>query len=134
MATAGYALRALVEDRFIPIQIDPLRRPDIARRYAPAGWPALAVTLPDGQLVATATDIPKDNIHEYLLSLANHYRDRPDDVVSRAKAFRVVSSNRGHALPVTVSALYADMVRERRQVSRNQRPAVPAQLLRTPPG
>lgn len=109
MATTGHALPALVADRFVPVRVDPLRRPDIARRYAPAGWPALALTLPDGRLVATATDIPKNNIHKYLLSLANHYRDRPDEIVSRVRAFHVPSSNPGGASPVTVPALFADV-------------------------
>jgi uncharacterized protein YyaL (SSP411 family) len=109
MATTGHALSALVADRFVPVRVDPLRRPDIARRYAPAGWPALAVTLPDGRLVATATDIPKTNIHKYLLSLANHYRDRPDEMVSRVRAFHVPSSNPGGASSVTVPAVFADV-------------------------
>ncbi len=109
MATTGHAFRALVADRFVPIRVDPLRRPDIARRYAPAGWPALAVTLPDGRLVATATDIPQNNIHEYLRSLANHYRDRPDEVVSRVQASHLPSSKPGDASTVTVPALYADV-------------------------
>ena len=80
------ALRFLIEQRYVPVRVHPLHRPDIARRYAPAGWPALAVTLPDGRLVATATDIPQTNIRKYLSSLANHYRDRPEALEKRAMA------------------------------------------------
>ena len=103
-------LRALVQERYVSIRVDPLRRPDIARRYGPAGWPALAVALPDGRLVATATDIPAANIHQYLLSLANHYRDRRKDVESRAEASRPASA--GISAPVTAAALYADLLSE----------------------
>lgn len=104
------ALRALVQERYVPIVVDPLRRPDIARRYGPAGWPALAVTLSDGRLVAIATDIPRANIHKYLLSLANHYRDRRQEVERRVNAFRPLSHGSGSRSPVSAAALYDDVV------------------------
>jgi len=111
-AQADIPLRALVQERYVPIRVDPLRRPDIARRYGSAGWPALAVALPDGRLVAAATDIPATNIHPFLLSLANHYRDRRQDVESRAGASRPASVAAGIGAPVTTAALYANLLSE----------------------
>lgn len=113
LATTDPALEALVEDRFIPVRLDPLRRPDIARRYAPAGWPALAVTLPDGRPVAIATDIPDANIHGYLLSLANHFRDRRGEVTKRV-ATSWASSPKGSSVrtgvSIAVESLYEGIV------------------------
>ena len=102
------ALRVLIEQRYVPVRVHPLHRPDIARRYAPAGWPALAVTLPDGRLVATATDIPQTNIRKYLSSLANHYRDRRASLEERARHPAGVAPAAGSRRPaVTPEALLA---------------------------
>ena len=113
LATMDPALKALVENRFVPVRVDPLRRPDITRRYAPAGWPALAVTLPDGRPAAIATDIPDANIHGYLLSLANHFRDRRGEVTKRV-ATSWGSSPKGSSartgVSIAVESLYEGIV------------------------
>ena len=109
------ALRALIEQRYVPVRVDPLRRPDIARRYTPAGWPAVAVALPDGRLVAAATDIPSPNIRQYLLSLANHYRDRRAVLVDRVTASRpphTAAARPRQDASLTAAALFADILEE----------------------
>ena len=81
------ALRLLVEQRFVGMRVDPLRRPDIARRYPTGGWPALIALLPDGRSFATAVDIPAENVELFLLRLWEAYAEKRE--VIAAKVARV---------------------------------------------
>jgi uncharacterized protein YyaL (SSP411 family) len=81
------ALRLLVEQRFVGMHVDPLRRPDIARRYPTGGWPALIAMSPDGRPFATAVDIPAGNVELFLLRLWEAYAEKRE--VIAAKVARV---------------------------------------------
>src|SRR6185436_153837 len=41
-------VRAVLKDRFIPVQVDQDSRPDISQRYERWGWPATIIFGPDG--------------------------------------------------------------------------------------
>ena len=88
-ANAGAALQMLVEERFIPIRVNPFHHPHVARRYGNAGWPALAVLHPDGRLISSATDIPPRHVRTFLRQTLKHLVERRqtiDNKLGRAKA------------------------------------------------
>ena len=85
------ALRQLVAEKFVSVQVDPFKRPDIARRYDSGGWPALVVALPDGRVFARAVDIPPVNVESYLRRLRTAYEEK--------RAVLVAKVQRATALP-----------------------------------
>ena len=79
------ALRQLVAEKFVSVQVDPFKRPDIARRYDSGGWPALVVSLPDGRVFARAVDIPPANVESYLRRLRTAYEEKRAVLVAKVQ-------------------------------------------------
>ena len=78
-------LRQLVTEKFVSVQVDPFKRPDIARRYDSGGWPALVVALPDGRVFARAVDIPPANVEPYLRRLRTAYEEKREVLVAKVQ-------------------------------------------------
>ena len=79
-------IQSLVEERFVPVRVDPFRRPDVARQYAPAGWPAVVVLDSLGRTVAAAVDLAPDRTRLFLARMHHHLEARPDVVADRVRA------------------------------------------------
>ena len=79
------ALRQLVAEKFVSVQVDPFKRPDIAQHYDSGGWPALVVALPDGQVFARAVDIPPANVESYLRRLRTAYEEKREVIVAKVQ-------------------------------------------------
>ena len=79
------ALRQLVAEKFVSVQVDPFKRPDIARHYDSGGWPALVVALPDGRVFARAVDIPPANVEPYLRRLRMAYEEKRAVLVAKVQ-------------------------------------------------
>ena len=79
------ALRQLVVDKFVSVQVDPFKRPDIAQHYDSGGWPALVVALPDGRVFARAVDIPPANVESYLRRLRTAYEEKRAVLVAKVQ-------------------------------------------------
>ena len=84
------------ETRFLPVRIDPERRPHVARRYAPAGCPSLSVLDSTGREAVLATDIPPDNVALLLARVHGHLRKDP----GRLWAKQPAAAPRRHRLSV----------------------------------
>ena len=97
------ALRQLVAEKFVSVQVDPFKRPDIARHYDSGGWPALVVALPDGQVFARAVDIPPANVEPYLRRLRTAYEEKRAVLV--AKVQRATARPKVEK-PVAIDAVY----------------------------
>ena len=97
------ALRQLVAEKFVSVQVDPFKRPDIAQHYDSGGWPALVVALPDGQVFARAVDIPPANVESYLRRLRTAYEEKREVVV--AKVQRAVARPKIEK-PFAIDAVY----------------------------
>ena len=79
------ALRQLVAEKFVSVQVDPFKRPDIAQHYDSGGWPALVVALPDGRVFARAVDIPPANVESYLRRLRTAYEEKREVLVAKVQ-------------------------------------------------
>ncbi|MCY3668813.1 MAG: DUF255 domain-containing protein [Gemmatimonadetes bacterium] len=79
------ALRQLVAEKFVSVQVDPFKRPDIAQHYDSGGWPALVVALPDGRVFARAVDIPPANVESYLRRLRTAYEEKRAVLVAKVQ-------------------------------------------------
>ena len=79
------ALRQLVTEKFVSVQVDPFKRPDIAQHYDSGGWPALVVALPDGRVFARAVDIPPANVESYLRRLRTAYEEKRAVLVAKVQ-------------------------------------------------
>lgn len=73
----------LVKTEFVPVRVDAAARPDIDRRYNRGGWPTTAFLTPEGELMAGATYIPVQEMRDFLVELAEEYRQNRDTI--RAK-------------------------------------------------
>ena len=101
------ALRQLVAEKFVSVQVDPFKRPDIARHYDSGGWPALVVTLPDGRVFARAVDIPPANVEPYLRRLHTAYEEKREIIV--AKVQRAATRSKVER-PFAIDAVYRTCV------------------------
>jgi uncharacterized protein YyaL (SSP411 family) len=89
----------IVNERFVAVKVDRDERPDIDSRYQVAvssisgqgGWPLTAFLTPDGKPFYGGTYFPPDDSYgrpsfkRVLLSIANAYHEKNDDVVEQAK-------------------------------------------------
>jgi uncharacterized protein len=89
----------IINQRFIAVKVDRDERPDIDSRYQVAvssisgqgGWPLTAFLTPDGKPFYGGTYFPPDDQYgrpsfkRVLLSIANAYREKNDDVMEQAK-------------------------------------------------
>ena len=96
------ALRQLVAEKFVSVQVDPFKRPDIARRYDSGGWPALVVALPDGRVFARAVDIPPANVEPYLRRLHTAYEEKREILVAKVQRAARPKVEK----PVAIDAVY----------------------------
>ena len=96
------ALRQLVAEQFVGVQVDPFKQPDIARRYESGGWPALVVALPDGRVFARAVDIPPANVEPYLRRLRSAYEDKRAVLVAKVQRAAAPAAKQ----PVATEAVY----------------------------
>ena len=106
------ALRSLVEERYLGIRVNPFHRPDLARRYGQAGWPALAILTPEGRLVTSATDIPPKNVRLLLLRMLDHLNERPEVIDAKIRVAKIRSAKTragGSADEITSAASAEDL-------------------------
>ena len=89
----------IINQRFIAVKVDRDERPDIDSRYQVAvssisgqgGWPLTAFLTPDGKPFYGGTYFPPDDHYgrpsfkRVLLSIANAYHEKNDDVIEQAK-------------------------------------------------
>jgi uncharacterized protein len=92
-------IAAVVNEHFIAVKVDRDERPDIDSRYQVAvssisgqgGWPLTAFLTPDGKPFYGGTYFPpndgygRPSFRRVLLSIANAYKQKNDDVVEQAK-------------------------------------------------
>ncbi len=70
----------LIKTDFVPVRVDAAARPDIDRRYNRGGWPTTAFLTPEGELMAGATYIPVQEMRDFLVELAQEYRQNRDTI------------------------------------------------------
>ncbi|MGH9500758.1 MAG: thioredoxin domain-containing protein [Terriglobales bacterium] len=89
----------IVNERFVAVKVDRDERPDIDSRYQVAvssisgqgGWPLTAFLTPDGKPFYGGTYFPPDDQYgrpsfkRVLVSIANAYHEKNDDVMEQAK-------------------------------------------------
>jgi uncharacterized protein len=92
-------IAAIVNEHFIAMKVDRDERPDIDSRYQAAvqavsgqgGWPLTAFLTPDGKPFYGGTYFPpndgygRPSFRRVLLSIANAYKEKNDDVIEQAK-------------------------------------------------
>lgn len=76
-------IAAFIEENFVPVRVDPDRRPDIDSRYHTGGWPSLAVLTPEGDVVAQS-DYDPENLRTFLNQALEIYSTRGDTLRSRS--------------------------------------------------
>lgn len=72
------SVQYLINTDFVPVRVDAAARPDIDRRYNRGGWPTTAFLTPEGELMAGATYIPVQDMRDFLVELAQEYRQNRD--------------------------------------------------------
>jgi uncharacterized protein YyaL (SSP411 family) len=80
---------SIVTSRFVPIRVDPDRRPDISHRYALGGWPTTALLTPDGRMLAGGTFVDAERLAAVLA--------RVDDAFISGRHRGMRASSQDHA-------------------------------------
>lgn len=83
----------IMNENFICIKVDREERPDIDQIYMNAvqmltgsgGWPLNCFALPDGKPIHGGTYFPKDYWKQVLISVANFYKDKPQEALKQAE-------------------------------------------------
>ena len=95
---------ALVSSRFVPIRVDPDRRPDIGHRYALGGWPTTAFLTPDGQILGGGTYVESERLAAALQGVGDAFTS------GRHQGLR---HRQGSGVPVPVASPGTDDLIER---------------------
>jgi uncharacterized protein YyaL (SSP411 family) len=64
---------SIVKERFIPVRVDPDRRPDVSHRYSLGGWPTTAFLTPDGEILGGGTYVDRDRLPGVLRRVADAF-------------------------------------------------------------
>jgi hypothetical protein len=75
---------AAVSSRFTAIRVDADRHPDVNERYNLGGWPTTALLTSSGELLSGGTYLSADQLITMLQEVADAWRDRSDEIRSRA--------------------------------------------------
>jgi uncharacterized protein YyaL (SSP411 family) len=70
---ADPSIAAYINDRFVPVRVDPDRRPDISERYSLGGWPTTAFLTADGQILGGGTYVAHERMLEVLARVVTLY-------------------------------------------------------------
>ncbi len=82
----------LANERYVPVRVDNDQRPDVNRRYNMGGWPTTAFLTPDGEILHGGTYIPPDQMRQVLGQVADLWKDKRDELVSRIAGARETES------------------------------------------
>ena len=75
----------LVNDRFVPIRVNPDRRPDISDRYSLGGWPTTAFLTADGDVIGGGTYVTVDRMPSVLERVAAAFKSRSAELATAAE-------------------------------------------------
>jgi uncharacterized protein YyaL (SSP411 family) len=70
---ADPVIATLINERFVPIRVDPDDRPDIGERYSLGGWPTTAFLTPDGEILGGGTFVPAVRMPGVLAQVADTF-------------------------------------------------------------
>ena len=70
----------LLDERFVPIRVDPEERPDIGERYSLGAWPTTAFLTPDGQLLGGETYATAERMRVLLSRVAGAFAVQRDAI------------------------------------------------------
>jgi uncharacterized protein YyaL (SSP411 family) len=79
---ADPGVAGLVNDRFVPIRVNPDRRPDISDRYSLGGWPTTAFLTADGDVIGGGTFVALDRMPTVLERVAEAFRSRQQEMTA----------------------------------------------------
>jgi uncharacterized protein len=102
---ADPAIISLVANRFIPIRVDPDRRPDIGQRYDLGGWPTTAFLTPDGEIIGGGTYVDSARLGDVLQRVDDAFA--AGDHVKAARDLRRAGSASVDGPSVTVDEVIA---------------------------
>jgi hypothetical protein len=74
----------VVNDCFVPIRVNPDRRPDISDRYSLGGWPTTAFLTADGEVIGGGTYVTVDRMPSVLERVAAAFKSRSAEFVAAA--------------------------------------------------
>jgi len=77
-----------INERYIPVRVDNDQRPDVNRRYNMGGWPTTAFLPPDGEILNGATYVPPETMRHYASQVADLWRDKRDELLTRLRELR----------------------------------------------
>ena len=75
----------MVNDRFVPIRVNPDRRPDISDRYSLGGWPTTAFLTADGVVIGGGTYVTLDRMPSVLERVAAAFKSRSAEFATAAE-------------------------------------------------
>jgi len=77
---ADPAVVEVIDEQYIPVQVDTDARPEINSRYNRGGWPTTAFLTPDGDLMGGGTYIPPAQMRRTLIDYSRFYHDNKDQI------------------------------------------------------
>jgi len=104
---ADPGVAGIVNDRFVPIRVNPDRRPDISDRYSLGGWPTTAFLTAEGEVIGGGTYVAVDRMPSVLERVAEAFRSRREELTA-VRRDPEASRSDGGAASVDVAAVVFD--------------------------
>jgi uncharacterized protein YyaL (SSP411 family) len=70
---------ALLNEKFVPVRVDPDRRPDVSERYHRGGYPTTAILTPSGRVITGGTYVPPEQLKQALEEVARVWREKREE-------------------------------------------------------
>ncbi|MCB2198184.1 DUF255 domain-containing protein [bacterium] len=74
-----------INENFVPIRVDSIRRPDVFERYNQGGWPSICILTPDGVLLHGRTGGTRDILLETLKQVKEYFTENFDAIEAAVK-------------------------------------------------
>ena len=81
---------SIVNERFVAVRVDADRRPDLNERYNLGGWPSTVFLTGAGDVLCGGTYFDAPDLLAMLRQVAEAYRDRAEELASRASRVQQV--------------------------------------------
>ncbi len=70
---------SLLNERYVPVRLDPDRRPDVDERYNRGSLPTTVILTPKGRAITGGSYVPPDRLKQVLKELAGAWREKREE-------------------------------------------------------
>lgn len=100
----------LIQEGYVPIQVDKDRRPDVNARYNMGGWPSTVFLTPEGDVITGGTYFGATKLAALLEKISRAYKEDKDKIEETVREMVRKEKDKKKETPATSEALSLDII------------------------